>query len=57
MARSLLDGPSRTAEKLLAGTALGLGVALTAGLRVAGVVLAVVAVLAAVRLVTRRRSR
>ena len=54
--RSMLDGPSRTAERLLAGTAFGLGVALLAGPRVAGGVLAVVAVLAAARLVTRRRG-
>jgi len=52
----MLDGPSRTAERLLAGTAFGLGVALLAGPRVAGGVLAVVAVLAAARLVTRRRG-
>ncbi|HEY3718319.1 MAG TPA: hypothetical protein VGL39_27670 [Jatrophihabitantaceae bacterium] len=55
--RSLLDGPSRTAEKLLTGAAFGLGVALVAGLRAAGVALAVVAVLAAARIATRRRSR
>lgn len=54
----MLDGPTRTAEKLLCGAAFGLGVALVAGLRVAGAALAVVAVLAAARLVTRgRRSR
>jgi hypothetical protein len=54
--RSLLDGPSRTAEKLLTGTAFGLGLALVVGLRAAGVVLAVVALLTAARVVTRRRG-